>query len=240
MIRAVLNGGGRMARAIREAARPGDTLRVVAVASPERPDWLADENWACRLDELDAEAGGFDVLIDFSLPQGTVMAADWCARAGVPCVSGVTGLDEPARAALDRAAAKVPVLWAPNMSVGVNLLESLCRTVAATLGAGAAVHIHDVHHQWKKDAPSGTALALGAAVEEVRPGDAEPVRYTADREGEVIGEHTVRFEWGDEVLELRHAALDRAIFAAGAVDAAAWLSRQKPGRHHAAEWLADR
>ncbi len=259
-MRVILNGGGRMAETIREVAaedvkNPGfpssgketsgvgesderiPGVVIAGIASPKRPDWLGTEAWAAQLDDLDA---GADVVIDFSLPQGTKMAADWCRRNGVPLLSGVTGLAEDHFAALERAAERVPVLWAPNLSLGVNLLESLLRTVAKTLDPATPVRIHDVHHQWKKDAPSGTALALGKAVESTRAPDAPPVEYSSDREGEVVGLHRVRFEMDGEVLELQHEAQDRAIFARGALDAARWLCRQPPGRYGAADWLAGR
>ncbi|MEJ8568163.1 4-hydroxy-tetrahydrodipicolinate reductase [Elongatibacter sediminis] len=236
MIRAILHGGGRMAESIHGVATSRG-VEVVAVVSLQRPGWLQDAVYADALDTLDVDA---DVMIDFSLPAGTVAAADWCAGNGMPFVSGVTGLDEAAFAALDRAAGQVPVLWAPNMSVGVNLLESLCRTVAAALDDQVPVSIHDVHHRHKKDAPSGTALALGRAIEASRGEDAPPVRYTDDREGEVVGRHVIRFDMDGEVLELTHDALDRGIFASGAADAACWLCRQAPGRYRAADWLAGR
>lgn len=239
MLTAILNGGGRMAECIHRVAA-ADGLHIAGVVSPQRPDWVTPDAHAARLEELGVLGSGADVVIDFSLPAGTRAAAGWCADEELPLVCGVTGLDDDAFAALDRAARAVPVLWAPNMSLGVNLLQALCREVAAALAPEARVQIHDVHHRWKQDAPSGTALALGRAVESGRPQDAPPVAYSSAREGEVIGRHRVRFEWNDEVLEFAHEALDRAVFAHGAVDAARWLCRQPPGRYTAADWLAGR
>lgn len=237
MIRVIVNGGGRMAESFCKMAAAG-ALEVIGVVSPhQHPEWLKGLAHATRLDDVAAPA---DLVVDFSLPEGTLMAAEWCGRSGVPLLSGVTGLDDSARAALDRAARDVAVLWAPNLSLGVNLLESLCRTLAAALGGEAAVEIHEVHHQWKKDAPSGTALHLGRAIQAERPAGAAPVQYRSDREGEVIGTHRVRFERAGEVMELSHEALDRAVFARGAVDAARWLCRQAPGRYRVSDWLAGR
>lgn len=233
--RAILNGGGRMARAIHALAADRG-LGIAGVVSPQRPDWLGQETHASSLAELGASA---DVVVDFSLPAGTLAAAGWCQESRLPLLSGVTGLDRGALAALDGAAAVAPVLWSPNLSLGVNLLEALCRTVAGSAGSPARVQIHDVHHRWKKDQPSGTALALGRAIELAGPGGLE-VEYSSEREGEVIGRHRVRFELEGEVLELAHEALDRAIFARGAIDAAIWLCSQPPGRYRASDWLAGR
>jgi 4-hydroxy-tetrahydrodipicolinate reductase len=127
-----------------------------------------------------------DLLLDFSLPAGTAVAAGWCRRSGVALLSGVTGLDEAARDGLARAARDIAVLWSPNYSLGVNLLAQLCQRAASVLGPGAHVHIEDVHHQWKKDMPSGTALMLGAAMQDVRSPAADAPEYRSRREGEVI------------------------------------------------------
>ncbi len=229
-----------MAETIRDCALAGGeeaALQVVAVVSPEQPGWLAGEVRATRLQDC---SEGVGVLIDFSLPEGTLEAAAWCRDTGTPLVSGVTGLEDTHFAALDEAGRRAPVLWAPNMSVGVNLLQSLCGEVARALGREARVQVHDVHHQWKKDAPSGTALALGQAVEAALGAGSAPVSYTSDRVGEVVGEHRVRFEWDGEVIELAHEARDRTLFARGAIAAALWLSRQAAGRYTARDWLSGR
>ena len=180
------------------------------------------------------------MLIDFSLPAGTAAAAAWCRNAGVALLSGVTGLHQKALDDLNSAAQKVAVLWSPSMSLGVNLLAQLCVQAAAILKAESAVIIEDVHHQWKKDAPSGTALMLGEAVERGRGAGAGSLEYVSQREGEVIGRHKVTFRLPGEEMVLSHEARDRSIFAKGAIDAAKWLAAQPPGRYTASDWLLRR
>ena len=238
-IRIVVHGTGRMAKAI--AASVETEIRtdvaLLALVGPQPPDWKTDIAWCSRLDELPAPP---DLLIDFTLPQGTLAAAHWCGAQGVALLSGVTGLSGEIHAALRSAAGAVPVLWSPNLSLGVNLLAQLAGQAAAILDAGVPVLIEDIHHQWKKDAPSGTALMLGAAVSEQRQGDDSAIRYHSVREGEVIGEHTVTFRLAGEEFDLRHRAHDRSIYARGALAAGKWLVAQPAGFYSARDWLAIR
>jgi 4-hydroxy-tetrahydrodipicolinate reductase len=223
--------------------READDLECVGLVSINRPDDLSEFNWRPSLEEADPAA---DLLIDFTLPGGTGAAAQWCARHQVAILSGTTGLSEEDDRALRDAALTVPVLWAPNLSRGVALTTELVRRAAEALGPKVPAAIADIHHQYKLDAPSGTALALGAAVRQgfsqsganaSTAGNAEP-EYSSVREGEVIGEHTVSFAMPDERLEITHRALDRDVFARGALQAGAWLVRQKPGFYSTGDWLA--
>ncbi len=177
-------------------------------------------------------------MIDFTLPEGTRIAADWCAENRVALVSGVTGLPADVLDALESAAAHVPVLWSPNLSLGVNLLADLTARAAAVLDRQTPVIVEDIHHQWKKDAPSGTALMLGERIGTERGGDAGAIEYRSVREGEVIGEHTVTFKLAGEEFDLVHRAHDRSIYASGALDAGAWLIQQPAGLYSAADWLS--
>jgi 4-hydroxy-tetrahydrodipicolinate reductase len=179
-------------------------------------------------------------MIDFSLPEGVAVAAHWCAANRVALLSGVTGLQAPEMDALRRAANTTAVLWSPNLSLGVNLLAQLCAMAGRMMKPETRVSIADVHHQWKQDAPSGTALMLGAAIDVGRSGSVPAISYSSVREGEIIGQHSVTLEWPGEKIVLQHEALDRALFAEGALDAARWLSRQTPGFYSAADWLAGR
>lgn len=248
MIRIVVHGAGRMAHSVL-AQLPGyDNLEPVALVSRTQPDDCPGIDWFASLEELQGDA---DLLIDFTLPGGARAAASWCAANNVALVSGTTGLGDEDIEALKSASREVPVLWAPNLSHGVALVTALVRQAAAALGVGAEISINDVHHRHKLDAPSGTALALaGAALEgrsmgsqprldgEASTGGAEnEVAFSSVREGEVVGEHTISFTMPEELIEITHKALDRTVFAKGALKAGEWLVKQKAGYYSTADWL---
>lgn len=223
-----------MARAIVTAARPRNDLLVAATIGPEAPDWDSPAPHFFALDDLPSIPA---LLIDFSLPDGTRVAAPWCADNDVALVSGVTGLGDDVTRAIEAAADSVPVMWSPNLSLGVNLLAALARQAAAVLDPDTPVAIEDIHHQWKKDAPSGTALMLGEIIGSQRGDAAEAVSYSSIREGEVIGEHTITFALDGEAIDLVHRARDRRIYALGALSAGKWLISQPAGFYSAADWL---
>lgn len=166
-----------------------------------------------------ASVPAFDVAIDFSLPIAFDGILALCADRGAALVSGTTGLSSSQRAALQHASARIPVLWASNFSLGVAVLEDLVERAAQTL-AGWDCDIVEAHHTRKLDAPSGTALTLGAAAER---GGAEP-HYASLRAGDIVGEHTVQFAGQGERIELIHRATNRDIFARGALHAASRLA----------------
>jgi 4-hydroxy-tetrahydrodipicolinate reductase len=229
----VIFGGGRMAGSIAATLEGDSRSDRFTVVSRSRPGWA--RAWQPSLDRLDHEP---DAVIDFTLPDGTVTAAQWCGEHGVALLSGVTGLHEGAEAALRRAARTAPVLWGANMGLGINVLARLVHGAAALLPPDTAVEVLDIHHQWKKDSPSGTALLLGGEADSARYADGgPPVSYESVREGEVIGEHRVSFSLRDETITLTHAAHDRSVFARGAVDAARWVSRQTAGYYTTADWI---
>jgi len=235
MIRIAIHGTGRMAAAIVAATAGRDDVSVTALVGPQAPEFDTDIPWISGLDDL---PGLPDLLIDFTLPDGTRAAAAWCGSSRVPLVSGVTGLSEDVMDALRFAANSIPVLWAPNLSLGVNLLADLAGRAAAVVGKATPVMIEDIHHQWKKDAPSGTALMLGERIAEERNGDDSAIDYQSLREGEVIGEHTVTFKMNGEEFDLVHRAHDRSIFALGALEAGSWLTGQAPGFYSARDWMS--
>ena len=239
MTRTLIHGAGRMARRVLTLLPDFEGFELAGMVSRTRPDEDTGVDWFGSLNDVSTPV---DLLIDFTLPGGTRVAASWCAANKVALLSGTTGLADADFSALKDAGLEVPVLWAPNLSRGVALISALVRQASAALGAGTEVSINDIHHQHKLDAPSGTALALGAAVKqgqaENQPGTKhnEPA-YSSVREGEVIGEHTVSFAMADELIEISHKALDRDVFARGALNAGEWLVKQTPGYYSSSDWL---
>jgi 4-hydroxy-tetrahydrodipicolinate reductase len=195
---------------------------------------------------------GAGLAIDFSTAGAAATNLAACVAAGVPLLLGTTGLPAELTAPLARAAASIALLVAPNTSPGLNLLLDLVQTAARALPAGYDIEIVEAHHRHKTDAPSGTALALGAAAAEARGGTLESsavyarhgaprARATGEvgivsvRGGDVIGEHEVQFLGDGERLMLRHSVGDRSVFARGALRAGLWLARKKPGRYRMAD-----
>ena len=177
-------------------------------------------------------AGEMRGAVDFSLPDAFDPVLALCHQRGKALVSGTTGLSEPQQAALEQAARDIPVLWASNFSLGVALLHELVERAAAAL-PGWDCDIVESHHARKQDAPSGTALTLGAAAGE----GGATARYASLRAGDIVGEHLVQFTGAGERIELVHRAGSRDIFARGALHAAAALARLPPGTHRLRELL---
>lgn len=193
-------------------------------------------------------ASDADVLVDFSSPAALEATLDACVAAKTPIVIGTTGLEERHHYLIDDAAQDIAVLQTGNTSLGVTLLAHLVREAAARLDADWDIEIVEMHHNRKVDAPSGTALLLGQAAAEGRgidlPTSSERGRdgltgargrgaigFASLRGGTVAGDHDVIFAGPEEMLTLSHRAENRMIFARGAVKAALWLVRQKPGRY---------
>ncbi len=181
-------------------------------------------------------APDFDVAVDFSLAEGFDGVLALCRKRGRPLVSGTTGLSDAQRAAIEAASAKIPMLWSSNFSIGVAVLNELVRRAATTLPDWDC-DIVETHHRHKRDAPSGTALSLGAAIHDAR--GAHP-HYASLRAGDVVGEHSVQFTTVGERLELTHRATDRDIFARGALEAAARIAGRSAGNYRLADLLLTR
>jgi 4-hydroxy-tetrahydrodipicolinate reductase len=180
------------------------------------------------VDDLDAALAvqnGVDVVLEFAHASATEATARAATAARVALLVGTTGHGPETLAALDRASTKIPVLAAPNTSVGVTALLEHLTPLARSL-AGFDVRISETHHRAKKDAPSGTALALGRALSET-----SAVEYSSVRAGTIAGIHTILFAGAGEHIELTHVAESRECFAAGALRAAAWLRGRAPGRY---------
>ncbi|RMD88357.1 MAG: 4-hydroxy-tetrahydrodipicolinate reductase [Alphaproteobacteria bacterium] len=195
-----------------------------------------------------------DVVIDFTAPAASTRHAALAAETGTALVIGTTGLGPAEQAAIAAAAARAPILVAANFSLGINLLLALTRLAAARLGPDYDLEVLDFHHRHKKDAPSGTALALLRAAAEGRglapeaalaalAADRDGVRkpgalgFAVLRGGDVVGEHSVILAGEGERLELTHRASDRTVFARGALAAARWLAGRPPGLYSMADVL---
>ncbi len=247
---AVAGAKGRMGRAVLAVAAQCDDVRVVAASlRPADPDvgkpvpGHPHLTYAGQAEALFSEEA---IVIDFTTPQATRHHLALARDAGRPLVIGTTGLDAEDEQYLAAAATAVPVLRAANFSMGVTLLGHLLRTAARALGSRAEIEILDIHHGAKRDAPSGTALALARAAAEARGQEPEAVitgprwglgegragreiGIAALRGGDVVGEHTAFLLMPGERLELTHRAGDRGIFARGAIAAARWLAGRPPG-----------
>lgn len=172
-----------------------------------------------------------DVLIDFSLPEATDAVLAAVLEYRVPLVCGVSGLNADQMAALDAAAAAVPLVYDRNMSLGIAVLENLVREAARALGTRFSVEVHETHHVHKIDAPSGTALKLGEAIARTLGLAPQDIPYRSERRGEVPGDHAVIFRSATETLRLEHSVTTRDVFAEGALRAARWLAGREPGRY---------
>jgi len=197
-------------------------------------------------DRLPAEAASGAVVVDFTSAQATVGHLAWSVQQASGVVIGTTALNAAQRSKVEAASRKIPVVFAPNMSVGVNVLFKIVGDVARILGEGYDVEIAEIHHRFKKDAPSGTARRLGEIVAGVMGAPYEdlavdgragitgerPTRQIgmhALRGGDVVGEHTVTFAGLGERIELTHRAHSRDTFARGALRAVTWVAGRKPG-----------
>ena len=205
-------------------------------------------------DAAAALAGGIDVLIDFTRPEGTMAHLALARRHGVKLVVGTTGFTPEQKAAIGAAAQDIGIVFAPNMSVGVNVLVKLVEAAAAALDERYDAEVYEVHHRHKVDAPSGTALALGEAVArgrgvnfaeravlsreghtgERRRGD---IGFGTLRGGDIIGEHLVMFAGTGERIEIAHKSGSRANYAEGSLRAAHFLAAHGPGLYGMADVL---
>ena len=250
---AITGASGRMGGELVDAAAARDDIGFVLAAS-RTPGAVpsGDAPGAADAVVADADLGAalrdrnIDALVDFTVPEASVEYLEAAAAAGVAVVVGTTGYDEDGRDALDAVADRVPFLKASNFSRGVAALR---RAVQATVPAldGYDVEVTETHHNGKLDAPSGTALTILDDIEGARgdsgdtdrvhgregeqPRTGDEIGVHARRAGDIAGEHEILFAGNNEVVELTHRAGSRSIFAAGALDAAAWLVGRDPGRY---------
>lgn len=252
---AICGAGGRMGRTLVQAC--ADDSGVVLAAAVEAPgsEYIGTDAGVLAgtgasgvtIRSSLAECGGsFDVLVDFSLPEASLANLEACATLGTKAVVGTTGFDPAQRGQIAKLGEKMPLVLAPNMSVGVNLCFKLIELAASVLADEVDVEIIEAHHRHKVDAPSGTALRMGEIVaaalgrdlsqcavygREGRTGEREreTIGFETVRAGDIVGEHTVMFAGTGERVEIVHKASSRLNFARGALRAARWLSGRGNG-----------
>jgi len=244
---------GRMGQSLLRALGESTTFELSGAIASEHSARLGQDAAAGGVPTgvmvtADTAAGirGAALAVDFSVHTSVAAHARACAAAGIPILVGVTGFDAAGRQELEQAARDVAVLVAPNTSVGVSVAAQLVSLAAQRLGPSYQVDIFDAHHLHKRDAPSGTALALGRAVaaargqdldavatyqwaEEAGPRTPGSIGFSVLRAGDIVGEHTVSFTAAGERVEITHRATDRMTFARGALRAAEWLIGRPAG-----------
>ncbi|HLX29827.1 MAG TPA: 4-hydroxy-tetrahydrodipicolinate reductase [Casimicrobiaceae bacterium] len=260
----VAGAAGRMGRALIDAMLEVDDLVLEgALDVSQSPDIGADAGArsgrviGVRITaDVAAALADADVLIDFTQPSGTLAHLAQCAKANVGAVVGTTGLDDAGKAEIAERARTIPIVFAANMSVGVNVLADLVRRAAALVGPAFDIEILEMHHRHKVDAPSGTALALGEAAAAgagvalrehavyARQGvtgerKAGAIGFATLRGGDVVGEHSVVFAGAGERLELTHRATSRRNFAVGALRAARFVAQRRARGEHGLFDMAD-
>lgn len=252
---AITGAAGRMGRNLIEACQQAEGLSVsVALEHPDSNLLGSDAGELAGVGrlgvpvgaDLAAVTGDFDVLIDFTRPEVTLANLEKCRAAGRSMVIGTTGFSEDQRALIADAATSIAIVFAPNMSVGVNLCLNLLDTAARVLGDEVDVEIIEAHHRHKVDAPSGTALRMGEVIAAAlgrdlkscavygREGhtgerDARTIGFETIRAGDIVGDHTALFAGDGERVEITHKASSRMTFARGAARAAAWISSHRSG-----------
>jgi 4-hydroxy-tetrahydrodipicolinate reductase len=251
---AVAGAGGRMGRALLEAATSTEGVLLAAaleVASSPLAGRDAGEIAAAARGvriEPDAKAAiaAADVLVDFTRPEGTLAHLAACRAAKRAMVIGTTGFDAKQLAAIRDAASEIGIVMAPNMSIGVNVALKLVETAARALGPEYDVEVFEIHHKLKVDAPSGTALKLGEVAAAARGASlgksavharhgvtgerkAGTIGFSVARGGDIVGDHTVFFAGPGERIEITHRASSRATYAQGAMRAARFLHGRPPG-----------
>lgn len=260
---AVLGANGKMGRAVIRIAHAQGMKLVAAIGAGDDVGKDAGElagvgalGVTVSSDLSSLKSSGAQVLVDFSTPAVVINAIEVCASAGIAIASGTTGLGEAENKALDAAAAKVAVLWEPNMSIGVYVLSQLLAQAVKAL-PDFDIEIVEAHHRMKVDAPSGTALRLAEVAKKARdeastsssklitgregkPGarKKEEIGVLAMRGGDVIGDHLVHLLGDGERIELTHRASNRDLFARGALRAGRWLVGKPAGRYKLSDVLA--
>ena len=252
---AIVGAPGRMGRNLIQAVQQAEGVALGAALARSGSSLLGvdagelagmGKTGVIVSDDLQKVVNDFDVLIDFTRPEGTLEYLAFCRQHNKAMVIGTTGFDEAGKAAIRAAAEEIGIVFAANFSVGVNLVLNLLQQAAKVMGDYADIEIVEAHHRHKVDAPSGTALAMGEAIADAmkwnldehavyaREGHtgerkAQTIGFATVRAGDIVGEHTAMFADMGERVEITHKASSRMTFANGAVKAASWLKNKKSG-----------
>jgi 4-hydroxy-tetrahydrodipicolinate reductase len=245
---AIAGAGGRMGRMLIEAAGTEPAV-IVSAALEHAASPLIGQAALPGVPigaDIDAALSASDVLIDFTRPEGTMAHLAACRRLGRKIIIGTTGFTPEQKAEIAAAANEIAVVFAPSMSMGVNVTMKLVEMAARTLGMDCDIEVHEAHHKMKVDAPSGTALKLGEIAAAARgqsldeagiyarhgvTGERKPgsIGFSVVRAGDIVGDHTVMFAGTGERIEITHRSSSRATYAQGAMRAARFLAGRKTG-----------
>ena len=260
---AVAGASGRMGRMLVDAIAAAPDARLAGALDREGSASLGQDAGAfggqltgvAITADLAAGLADADILIDFTRPEGTLAHLAYCAEHGIKLIIGTTGFDDAGKAAIKAAAEKTAIMFAPNMSVGVNVTLKLLELAAKSLSEGYDIEIIEAHHRHKVDAPSGTALKMGEVVAEAlgrdlkqcavygREGvtgerDPSTIGFATIRGGDIIGDHTVLFAGTGERIEISHKSSSRASYASGSLRAARFLADKATGLYDMQDVLA--
>lgn len=228
---AIVGISGRMGQEIYSLANESKSFAITSGVGNSAAE-LEPAHYVKKVSDLNAKK--IDVVIDFSTPELVGTVASWCVKNKIPLVSGTTGIDASHQKAFQAAAKSIPVLWAANMSMGITLISEMLRVIAKY--EEAEFQIEELHHKRKKDAPSGTALFLQQALQAERK--EKLPQPLAIRGGGIFGIHRVWAMAEEETITIEHTAMNRKVFARGALRAAQWLVQQKPGLYRMANVFA--
>jgi len=222
----IAGAGGKMGRRIFELAGLDKDLEVGLLLEKKGTPLIGKELGRLKISSNPDGLFLIDVLIDFTLPEAVDEHLDYAARYKKALVLGTTGLSEAQRNKVKDVSKVVPIVFSPNMSIGVNVLFTILPEIAQRLGPDYNVEIIEAHHQAKKDSPSGTARKLAEVIKEAAKKD---IPLHSIRLGDIVGDHTVVFCGNSERIEIKHQAHSRDLFAAGALKAAKWISAKPAG-----------
>ncbi|MEY0022925.1 4-hydroxy-tetrahydrodipicolinate reductase [Providencia rettgeri] len=255
---AIVGAGGRMGRQLIQAAQQQDGIQLGVAIEREGSSLIGTDAGELAgigklgisiVDSLDQVVNDFDVVIDFTRPEGTLHYLAFCKANQKAMVIGTTGFDEQGKQAIAEAAKSIPIVFAANFSVGVNVVLKLLEKAAKVMGNYTDIEIVEAHHRHKVDAPSGTALAMGESIasalgknlkecavytREGYTGEREPgtIGFATIRAGDIVGEHTAMFADIGERVEITHKASSRMTFANGAIKASGWVCARNSGLYN--------